>query len=103
MVTLNDIAEFIFCYVTEYRACYEKAIASPPNGLGYPQVPISPFLHEGRFTLYVTDRGVVINEERPEPPHQWYIAGGPAFKVDYEPTRTPKAVFETLEQHCLKG
>lgn len=103
MVTLDGIAEFIFRYVAEYRACYEKAVAPPPNGPGYPRVSISPFLNAGRFSVYVTDNGVVINEERPEPPHQWYVAGGPALKVDYEPTRTPAAVFEALEQHGLKG
>lgn len=103
MVTLKNIAEFIFRYVAEYRAGYEKAVAPPPKGPGYPEVAISPFLEKGRFTVYVTDRGVVINEERPEPSHQWYIAGGPALKVDYEPTKTPKAVLEALEQHGLKG
>ena len=103
MVTLNDIVGFIFRYVAEYRAGYEKAVAPPPKGPGYPEAPISPFLEESRFTVYVTDRGVVINEERPEPSHKWYVAGGPALKVDYEPTKTPQAVFEVLEQHGLKG
>jgi hypothetical protein len=38
-----------------------------------------------------------------EPDYQWYIAGGPALKVDYEPTRTPSEVTETLKAAGVLG
>lgn len=103
MVTLDGIANFIFRYAAEYRGAYSKATSPPPSGPGYPGFQTSPYLASSTFSVYVTDKGVVINHEGSEPPYQWFIAGGPAFKVDYEPTRTPPEVVRILEQHDLKG
>jgi len=102
-VTLEMVAEFLFAYANCYRKAYARATAAPPDGPGYPSLPISPFLHASHFDVYVAADGVVINELRDEPEHQWYIAGGPALKVDYEPTRTPSAVTETLKANGLLG
>uniref|UniRef100_UPI0028AEFB6B Shedu anti-phage system protein SduA domain-containing protein n=1 Tax=Pseudomonas sp. TaxID=306 RepID=UPI0028AEFB6B len=35
--------------------------------------------------------------------YQWFIAGGPALKIDYEPTRTPKEVTQLLADNNLQG
>ena len=102
-VTLEMVAEFLFAYAIRYREAYARATAAPPDGPGYPSLPISPFLQASHFEVYVAVDGVVINELRDEPKHQWYIAGGPALKVDYEPTRTPPAVTETLKANGLIG
>jgi len=45
---------------------------------------------------------LVIDQSKP-PDYQWHIAGGPAIKVDYEPTRTPPAVFELLRNQGILG
>lgn len=103
LTTLEKIADFIFAYTSSYRETYTRATAAPPEGHGYPSLPISPFLHPSRFDVYVAKDGVVINELRDEPEYQWYIAGGPALKVDYEPTITPPAVTETLKSAGLLG
>jgi len=84
-VTLEMVAEFLFAYAIRYREAYARATAAPPDGPGYPSLPISPFLQASHFD------------------DQWYIAGGPALKVDYEPTRTPPAVTETLKANGLLG
>jgi len=102
-VTLERVAEFIFAYANRYREAYARATASPPDGPGYPSLPLSPFLSASQFDIYVATDGVVINERRDEPNHQWYIAGGPALKVDYDPTRTPPIVTETLRANGLLG
>jgi hypothetical protein len=103
VVTLDEIGKFICLYAAEYRKAYEKAVSAPPQGPGYPKLPISPYLGGSTFSVYVTDQDVVINQESPQPPHQWYIADGPALKVDYEPSKTPPEVTAVLEQHGLKG
>ena len=45
----------------------------------------------------------MINEVANEPDHQWYIAGGPALKVDLEPTKTPSEVTQIIEDNGLTG
>lgn len=102
-VTLERVAEFLFAYTHRYREAYARAITTPPDGPGYPPLPVSPYLQASDFDIYVASDGVVINELRDEPVHQWYIAGGPALKVDYEPTRTPPEIHETLRAAGLSG
>ena len=102
-VTLERVAEFLFAYANRYREAYARATAAPPDGPGYPSLPISPFLSASHFDVYVATDGIAINDLRDEPDHQWYIAGGPALKVDYEPTRTPPAVTEALKANGLLG
>lgn len=103
VVTLEKISGFLFAYASNYREAYARATTALPDGPGYPSLPISPYLYESHFDVYVAADGVVINELRDEPEHQWYIAGGPALKVDYEPTRTPPDVFEYLKTNDLLG
>ncbi len=95
-VAAETVAEFLFAYTKQYREAYLRAISEPPEGPGFPALPCSPFLAPAVFDVYVTDDGVVINLNSNEPNYQWYIAGGPAFKVDYEPTRTPPEVTKAL-------
>ena len=96
-------AEFLFAYANRYRETYARATTARPNGPGYPSLPVSPFLQASHFDVYVSTDGVVINELRDEPDDSWYIAGGPALKVDSEPTRTPTAVTEMLKGIGLLG
>ena len=103
VVTLEKIVGFIFAYASNYREGYTRATVAPPDGPGYPSLPISPFLYASNFDVFVASDGVVINELRDEPEYQWYIAGGPAIKVDYEPTRTPPEVIGTLKTEGLLG
>lgn len=102
-VDLDKVAQFLLAYATQYRVAYTKAIAAPPDGPGYPSLPISPFLAGSSFEVFVAGDGVVINHLGEEPEHQWYIAGGPALKVDYEPTVTPPEVTEILRSNGILG
>lgn len=102
-VKLDLVAQFIFEYAARYRAAYAKATSPPPDGPGYPALPISPYLLRSRFEVFVGADGVVINHLGHEPDYQWHIAGGPAFKVDYEPTVTPPEVTEILRSNGLLG
>lgn len=97
------LADFMHEYALRYRSAFESATKPPPDGPGYPTLPISPFVGDGRFEIYIAKDGVVVNELRDEPSSQWYIAGGPALKVDYEPTRTPPPVTRFLREQGLSG
>ncbi|MBW8833051.1 MAG: DUF4263 domain-containing protein [Burkholderiales bacterium] len=101
-VTIERVAEYLMAYAGRYREDYAVATMPRPRGPGYPAWVLSPYLHESSLDVYVASDGVVIAEEG-EPPYQWFIAGGPAMKVDYEPTRTPDAVSETLASNGLLG
>lgn len=102
LVTIEHIAEFIFAYARRYRETYLKATTPPPEGPGYPAIVRSPFLSASSLDIYVANDGVVLAQlgDRPDP---WHIAGGPALKIDYEPSRTPPHVFKTLADHGLLG
>jgi hypothetical protein len=101
-VTIEQLSEFLFAYSNAYRESYRKATTARPDGPGYPALVTSPFLDKASLDVYIASDGVVVLENK-EPNYQWYIAGGPALKVDYEPTRTPKAVKNALAANGLTG
>ncbi|HBS6612893.1 TPA: DUF4263 domain-containing protein [Klebsiella pneumoniae] len=101
-VTIEYVAEFIFAYIRKYREAYTKATTSPPRGPGYPAIVKSPFLNASSLDVYVAVDGVVL-VQLGDKPYDWNIAGGPAFKIDYEPTRTPPYVSKILAAHDLLG
>lgn len=100
---LKELGESILFYIEKYRENYEFFTSQPPRGAGYPKMLVSAYLTGKEFDIYLAKDGVVVNEVAPEPDNQWYIAGGPALKVDYEPTRTPKQVTDFLKQNDLFG
>ena len=102
-IEVNQLGSFIFEYIARYRETYESFTSLPPNGAGYPKYPISPFLNSDAFKVILAEDGVVINEVADEPEHQWYVAGGPALKVDLESTKTPKEVTTFIEDNGLSG
>ena len=102
-ITLDDLEAYFAEYVIKYRQEYENFISTPPRGPGYPRVTLSPYLGDTRFDVYLSTTGVIINQIEVEPGYNWYIAGGPALKVDYEPTVTPIYVSEILRANDLVG
>jgi hypothetical protein len=53
--------------------------------------------------LRLTNDGFLILDCSKEPDYQWWIAGGPALCVDYEPSRTPEHVTDTLKASGILG
>lgn len=98
-----DILRYIPNYIEVYRQEYQRLIELPPKGAGLPQAPLSPFLLCRRFEILLAKDGVVIFVADQPPKHEWWIAGGPALKVDYEPSRTPAWVTAKLSEHGLFG
>lgn len=95
--------DFLLAYAKHYRESYALATTSPPEGPGYPKLPCSPFLDAATLDMYIAEDGVVINHIGVEPNYQWFIAGGPALKVDYEPTRTPPEITRFLQEKGILG
>jgi hypothetical protein len=102
-IASEAVAEFLFAYAKQYREAYIRATSPPPAGPGYPALQYSPFLGASAFDVYIAEDGVVINHLGKEPDYQWFVAGGPALKVDYEPTRTPPEVTEALKAEGILG
>lgn len=102
-VKIERLANFVFKYISKYRAGYASFTSTPPNGAGYPKYTISPFLKSKSFEVILAEDGVIINEIAKEPEYQWYIAGGPAIKVDLEPTKTPAEVTQLIQDNGLTG
>lgn len=99
----NNIIRYIPSYIEAYRREYKRLITLPPNGAGLPQAPLSPFLQCRRFEVILAVDGVVIFVADKPPEYDWWIAGGPAIKVDYDPSRTPAWVLATLSDKGLLG
>jgi len=102
-IELKNLGESILFYIEKYRESYVSFTSAPPHGAGYPKITTSPYLTSKEFDIYLAKDGVVINEVSSEPNYQWYIGGGPALKVDYEPTRTPKEVTTFLQKNNPAG
>lgn len=101
--SVSDIAKYLPRYIEVYRSEYKKLIATPPIGAGLPEAPLSPYLERRRFEVLVARNGVVVYVCDQPPAHEWWLAGGPAVKADYEPTLTPEWVNELLLSKGLKG
>ena len=102
-ISLDDLQSYFAEYVASYKREYETFVSTPPRGPGYPKVNVSPYLGDAKFDVYLSTTGIIVNLTGVEPDYQWYIAGGPALKVDYEPTVTPAHVSEILKAHELVG
>ncbi len=99
----KDVQHYFSKYLEAYRKEYQRLVEMPPNGAGLPQIPLSPFLQCRRFELLLAQDGVVIFVADDPPKHNWWVAGGPAIKVDFEPSRTPSWVTATLSDNNLLG
>ena len=102
-ISLDDLDGYFPEYVATYRREYETFVSAPPRGPGYPKVTVSPYLGDAKFDVYLSTTGIIVNQTEVEPSYKWYIAGGPALKVDYEPTVTPAHVSEILKASDLVG
>lgn len=98
-----DILRYVPKYIEAYRSEYQRLVALPPSGAGLPQAPLSPFLQCRHFELLLAQNGVVIFVADDPPKHEWWIAGGPAIKVDYEPSRTAEWETAILSENSLTG
>ncbi|MFJ2929482.1 Shedu anti-phage system protein SduA domain-containing protein [Streptomyces massasporeus] len=88
MVSPSHVIEYLERYIDYYQKEYARFTAPPPKGGGYPRILSSPYIDGGDLDCYLARDGAVILSEA-DPPHEWFIAGGPAFVVDTEHTQTP--------------
>ena len=103
-VSHEQVRDYLGEYAVHYRAMYQQLVASPPDGAGYPQLAVSPFLGAGTLECYVATNGsIIVQWNQPEPGPQWWIVGGPALMVDTNETKTPPAVTEALRAAGLLG
>jgi hypothetical protein len=102
-VTVREAASYLQKYITAYRDEYERMTQTPPSGAGYPRIQISPYLDSNSIECWILSDGFAIIDSSKQPDHKWWIAGGPALCVDYEPTRTPPEIFEEQKRHGLYG
>ncbi len=102
-ITIEVLKDYLFEYISAYRNVFASFTSTPPTGAGYPKLNVSPFLGSKEFEVFLSHDGVVVSEVADEPAHQWFIAGGPALKVDVEPTRTPPEVVKVIKDNGLEG
>lgn len=99
----DQVADYLAKYALDYRLEYERFTALPPKGAGYPQILPGPYIGDGEITCYLADDGFALADYSGEPAYAWYLAGGPAFLVDREPTRTPSWVVDRLKAEGIYG
>src|SRR2546427_11771743 len=96
-------AAYLKKYIGAYRREYERFVASPPAGAGFPRYRISPYLYSGNLECSLARDGAAIADPSFEPPYDWSFAGGPALMVDYSTSRVPSEVVDRLEKEGLLG
>ncbi len=98
MVTADDAARYLKQYIESYRREYQRFIAPPPEGGGYQDLQVSPFLYSTRLFCFLTNNGAVVADFSSwQPSYQWHIVGGPALMVDTPESRTPPWVAKVLK------
>src|SRR4051812_39989887 len=60
MTTARVAAEYLAIYAQKYREEYARIISDPPFGAGYPDMPISPYLHTHNLICYLALDGCII-------------------------------------------
>jgi hypothetical protein len=103
LASRTEVADYLIDYISRYRIEYDRSVGNPPKGGGLPKVPISPYLANDTINCILARDGAVVFQCKREPNHDWWIAGGPALKIDYEPTVTPEYVPALLERRGLRG
>ncbi len=102
-IDATGAAAYLKEYVASYRREYERFVASPPVGAGFPRYRISPYLYSGELQCHLARDGAAIADTSLEPPYDWAFAGGPALMVDYSTTRVPSEVVDRLKKNGLLG
>lgn len=102
-IEAEEFGKYVRRYIQLYNEEYNKLTDAPPLGGGYPKMPISPYLKPQNLNCLILQDGVVIFDRSVEPEYDWYIAGGPAIKVDYEPSVTPQNILNLLKDSGLYG
>jgi hypothetical protein len=97
------VAAYLGRYAQAYREEYRRLVEGSPSGGGFPALEISPYLVDGDMHAIAAADGAVVLSEQQEPEHQWWIAGGPALMVDYQPSRTPPALTQALKVAGIQG
>lgn len=101
--SFEQITDYLQTYISAYKQEYIRFTSPPPKGGGYPALPISPYLYSSNLRCLVLKDGVLIIDMTKEPEYPWYIDGGPAIKIDYEPTRTPLEVIDIQKKEGILG
>jgi Shedu protein SduA, C-terminal len=102
-LSARQVAEYLIEYIRTYRKEYTRFTAAPPDGCGYPQLAISPYLNASALMVYLARDGHIIADYSNEPDYSWHIAGGPAWMIDTEPTQVTDDIIAILRQHNLYG
>lgn len=98
--SLEDIVAYTVAYCELYRTTFISQ-TSPAGGL--PAVAPPTYASMDPLKCFVARDGAIFADQSQEPVDGWEIAGGPALKVDFEPTRTPPQILELLKREGLYG
>jgi hypothetical protein len=102
-VSATDAASYLGEYIRSYRAEWGRFTARPPQGGGYPALPVSVFLSPGEFHCYLASDGFALASYVWQPEYDWWIAGGPTLLADTEPTSRPAWVTRLLSDRGVLG
>ena len=102
-ISASEVAAYLKAYVESYRKEYARVTSPPPQGGGYPEIEVSPYLYSKELVCYLAKDGGAIADSTWQPSYRWEIAGGPALMVDFPQTRTPEEVTSLLKQEGLSG
>lgn len=100
---LKYVVEYLKEYIISYKKEFERFTSQPPEGAGYPQISISPYLYSSELHCFIAKDGVIISDFSKQPSDLWYIVGGPALMADYPESRTPIEVTELLKKQGILG
>lgn len=103
VASARTIAAYLDEYIRIYRKEYERFTAAPPDGCGYPQLAISPYLSAPSLVVYIARDGYAIADYSNEPDYMWHVAGGPTLMIDTEPSSVPEQINAILQQRGLLG
>jgi len=68
-IDVPGAAAYLKKYLGAYRREYERFVASPPVGGGFPRYRISPYLYSGNLECYLARDGAAIADTTSEPPY----------------------------------
>jgi hypothetical protein len=102
-IIFEQFVSYVLEYCEQYHHTFYSFVRPEPDGRGLPNVPPPPFASQAPMDCWLLADGAMFLDQSYVPPYAWYLAGGPALRVDVEPTRTPPAVEKALLERGLKG
>ena len=69
-IDIKKLLQYLKKYILEYRELYGRFTSRPPEGSGFPELKVSPYLYSEKLACYLCKNGVAVIDNS-DAPKEW--------------------------------